>query len=73
MLTLVAIRNPGRELEAAGLLRRLAPHAKPNRRMIAFADEALGLGGRLADAVEAMGDPDFSTMGALVALPVVFD
>jgi predicted protein tyrosine phosphatase len=54
-------------------LRQLAPHAKPNRRMIALADEALGLGGRLAGAVEAMGEPDFSTMGNLITLPVVFD
>lgn len=72
-LTLVAIRNPGREAEAARLLRQRAPHAKPNRRMIGFADQALGLGGRLIEAVEAMGDPDFATMGTLVELPALLD
>ena len=71
-LTLVAQANPGQERAAARLLRERAPHAKPNRRMIRLADEALGLGGRLADAVDGMGTPDFATMGSLVALPARF-
>ena len=68
-----AIRSPGREADAARLLRQRAPHAKPNRRMTGFADQALGLDGRLEAAVEAMGAPDFATMGSLVALPAVLD
>ncbi len=72
-LTLAAIRSPGREADAARLLRQRAPHAKPNRRMTGFADQALGLDGRLEAAVEAMGAPDFATMGSLVALPAVLD
>lgn len=71
-LTLIAQANPGHEAAAARLLRQRAPHAKPNRRMIALADRALGLDGRLEAAVEAMGEPDFASMGALVALPARF-
>jgi predicted protein tyrosine phosphatase len=71
-LTLIAQASPGHEAAAARLLRQRAPHAKPNRRMIGLADEALGLGGRLVGAVEAMGEPDFATMGSLVALPARF-
>jgi predicted protein tyrosine phosphatase len=71
-LTLVAQANPGHEAAAARLLRQRAPHAKPNRRMIRLADEALGLRGRLVDAVERMGTPDFATMGTLVELPARF-
>lgn len=71
-LTLLAQANPGHEDAAARLLRERAPHAKPNRRMIALADRALGLEGRLSNAVAAMGEPDFATMGAVVELPVTF-
>ena len=68
-LTMIAIHNPGHEAEAAALLRERAPHAKPNRRMIAFADQALRLDGRLNQAVADMGEPDFATMGSLIELP----
>jgi len=71
-LTLIAQANPGHEEAAARLLRERAPHAKPNRRVIAMADRVLGLGGRLSGAVAAMGEPDFATMGTLVELPAVF-
>ena len=72
-LALIAQANPGHERAAARLMRERAPHARPNRRMIALADQALGLDGRLSDAVEGMGKPDFATMGNLVALPARFD
>jgi len=51
--------NPGRELEAAQALRRAAPHARPNRRIIAIADQIMGLDGRLEDAVEAIGPGNY--------------
>ena len=70
-LTLVAIHNPGQEAAAARLLRQCSPHAKPNRRMIAFADDALVLDGRLNQAVAAMGEPDFATLGELVEMPAI--
>jgi predicted protein tyrosine phosphatase len=37
-------------------MRQAAPHAYPNRRIIALADDMLGRRGRMVDAVEAMGD-----------------
>ena len=71
-LTLIAQANPGHEAAAARLLRERAPHAKPNRLMIRLADEALGLRGRLSDAVAAMGEPDFTGVGCLVEMPARF-
>ena len=50
-----AVVMPGREAEITRLLRQRAPHAFPNRRMIALADALLGRAGRLIAAVEAMG------------------
>ena len=50
-----AMTVPGREADITQLLRQRAPHAYPNRRMIALADALLGCAGRLMAAVEAMG------------------
>lgn len=47
--------NPGRETAAAAALRQAAPHAKPNRQIIALADRVMGLDNRLVAAVETMG------------------
>lgn len=58
-LILAMVHAAGRELQAARLLRARAPHADPNRRMIALADARLGLAGRLVSAVEAMGPACF--------------
>jgi predicted protein tyrosine phosphatase len=59
----------GRERELALLLRSRAPHADPNRRMIALADALLGRGGRLSAAVEAMGPAvPIGNVGPLVHL-----
>src|SRR5690606_8208428 len=44
------------ELEIARVMRRAAPHAYPNRRIVALADDLLGRRGRMVDAVDAMGD-----------------
>jgi predicted protein tyrosine phosphatase len=61
----------GRELEAAERVRRAAPHAYPNRRMIALADQLLQCEGRLIAAREAMGPPRLTFSGPLVALPLL--
>jgi predicted protein tyrosine phosphatase len=61
----------GRELEAAERLRRAAPHAYPNRRMIALADLLLRCDGRLVAAREAMGTPRLAFSGPLVSLPLL--
>ena len=60
----------GDALASALALRAAAPHAWPNRRIVALADAVLDCGGRLIDAREAMGDASMETRGSLVALPV---
>ena len=54
-LIALVVKAGGRELEAAQVLRNAAPHAWPNTRMVALADQILGCGGRLVAAREAMG------------------
>jgi predicted protein tyrosine phosphatase len=61
----------GREIEAAERVRRAAPHAYPNRRMIALADQLLQCDGRLIAAREAMGPPRLTFSGPLVELPLL--
>jgi len=68
-LIAMAASSPGRELEIARTLRARAPHAHPNRRMVALADELLGCGGRLVQAREAMGGSEPLSEGPLVHLP----
>lgn len=52
-------RSPGAdERRIARALREAAPHAYPNRRIVALADDMLGRRGRMVDAVDAMGDFD---------------
>lgn len=52
-------RSPGvDERRIALALRRAAPHACPNRRIVGLADHLLNRGGRMLAAVEAMGAYD---------------
>ena len=51
-------------------LRAAAPHAYPNRRIIALADEVLDLGGRLVEACEAMGSSSPVVEGPLTVLRI---
>ena len=67
-LAIACDRNPQvSENEIAWTLRRRAPHAYPNRRIIALADHLLDRRGRLIDAVEAIGRDD------LFVRPQAFD
>lgn len=69
-LVAVCVKSEADERSIAGHLRRVAPHAHPNRRIIALADGLLNRGGRLIAAVEAMG-PAAPVIGApLVRFPV---
>jgi predicted protein tyrosine phosphatase len=54
---IVCQRNPGREEQVARALRTAGPHAYPNRRIVALADEILGREGRMVAAVDAMTPP----------------
>jgi predicted protein tyrosine phosphatase len=57
-------RNPGVDERAIALtMRQRAKHAYPNRRIVALADDVLGRRGRMVDAVEAMGDYEYSGVG----------
>ena len=69
-LMLLCQANPGREREAARHLRKHAPHARPNLRLIALADEMLGCGGRLVEAVDDLGPALLVAQGPVVALPL---
>ncbi len=44
-----------KEAEVASQLRRASPTATPNTRLVALADDALGRGGRMVDAVRGIG------------------
>jgi predicted protein tyrosine phosphatase len=67
----LVVKAGGREQEAAVLMRKAAPHAWPNARMIALADEILGCEGRLVAAREAMGPADLMLAAPLVRLPLL--
>lgn len=53
-------RSPDADEHAiAQTMRAAAPHASPNRRIVALADDMMGRRGRMVDAVAAMGDYDW--------------
>jgi predicted protein tyrosine phosphatase len=64
-------KAPGREAEAAAAMRAAAPHAQPNRLMVALADQYLGCDGRLVAARDAMGYALPGERGPLTALPLL--
>lgn len=57
-------RNPqASEIAIARAMRSAAPHAYPNRRIVALADDWLGRQGRMVDAVEAIGGSGYVSLG----------
>lgn len=56
-LVALSVFNPGRERQAAALLRRQAQHVDPNAAIIRLADQTLQLGGGLVAAVDGMSAP----------------
>tara|TARA_R110002167_G_scaffold103658_2_gene268001 strand:+ start:1437 stop:1949 length:513 start_codon:yes stop_codon:yes gene_type:complete len=71
-LAVLCLYNEGREYEAARLLRQRAPHARPNRRIVQLTDRALGLDGRLIDAVDGIGPGNpYDGQARLVELPAL--
>ena len=62
--------NAGSERKAAALMRARAPHAQPNRRVVALADKLMDRKGRMIEAVAEMGPGDFDTEGTLFYVPV---
>ena len=63
--------GPGHELEIARAMRRRAPHAQPNRLLVSHADDALGRGGAMVAALNAMGPPLLVEEGVTTVLPLV--
>jgi predicted protein tyrosine phosphatase len=59
-LVALALDAPGREVEAARVLREASPFASPNRLLVSLADHLLQRKGALVAALDAMGDPDWS-------------
>jgi predicted protein tyrosine phosphatase len=58
-LVALVLDAPGREHEAAALMRSAAPFADPNRRLITVADAFLGRGGALVAALDSMGESEW--------------
>ena len=57
-------KSPEADERAMALaMREAAPHAFPNRRIVALADDILGRQGRMVDAVDAMGGNAFVNFG----------
>lgn len=71
-LAVLALHNPGREAEAARLLRAAGPHAVPNRLVLTLADRLLG-GDRLVRALEAMPPPTSAVYERPMTLPLRLD
>ena len=59
-LMALALHAPGREREAASLLRKAAPFACPNRLLVQLADNALGRAGALVAALDSMRQPEWN-------------
>jgi predicted protein tyrosine phosphatase len=57
-LIALALEAPGREHEAARVLREAAPFVNPNRLIVQLADVAMKRNGALVAARVAMGEPD---------------
>lgn len=58
------------EFEIALAMRRRAPHANPNALLVHHADQALGRGGRMMAALQAMGPPRMMLEGVTTAFPL---
>jgi predicted protein tyrosine phosphatase len=63
----------GNEDRIARQLRAAAPHAFPNPLLISHADAVLGRGGRMVEAVKAIGRGAIVAEGRVVELPLILD
>jgi predicted protein tyrosine phosphatase len=62
--------GPGAEQDIAEMLRERAPHAQPNKLLVRLADEALGRGGAMVRAIDAIGSGSMTTEGFPVEMPL---
>jgi predicted protein tyrosine phosphatase len=63
-------RNPGYEAEIADELRRRSPYVTPNKLMVKLADESLGRGGRMSEAIASIGRGAETAEGEPYQLPL---
>jgi len=63
-------RNPGFERDIAEELRRRAPSVTPNRLMVSLADDLLGRGGRMVEAIDWIGRGSDAFEGEPYQLPL---
>lgn len=66
----IAINPALDERALAEELRRRAPSATPNARLVALADEKLGRGGRMIEAIRAIGRGEDAFAGTPFVLPL---
>jgi predicted protein tyrosine phosphatase len=69
-ITLCALNPEAPEAQIARLLREASPTAYPNRLMVRLGDAALGRGGRMVQAVAAIGRGEVATEAVPFSLPV---
>jgi predicted protein tyrosine phosphatase len=69
-IALCALRPDRDEMELAATLRRAAPSATPNARLVAVADDILRRDGRMREAVAAIGRGADAFEGTPFSLPV---
>jgi predicted protein tyrosine phosphatase len=68
------LHNPDAdEFEIARMMRKASDTAKPNRRLIRFADEILQRDGRMIEAVAAMSPNQFTEEAVPFSIPSRFD
>ncbi|MBD8893078.1 tyrosine phosphatase family protein [Roseibium litorale] len=69
-ITACALRPEADEEELAQVLRRNAPSATPNARLVAFADKLLQRNGRMIDAIRGIGRGADAFEGTPFSLPL---
>ncbi|ATU92195.1 tyrosine phosphatase family protein [Phyllobacterium zundukense] len=70
-ITALALNPEIDEVQLAQVLRRNAPSATPNSRLVALADDMLGRKGRMVDAIKAIGRGEEAFEGTPFILPIV--
>ncbi len=68
-LIAMVLTAPGREREAAQMLRDRGPFVQPNRLLVRLADTLLARDGALVAALEAMGPPRLAREAPVLELP----
>jgi len=72
-IALCALNKNASESQAAETLRAAAPFARPNMRLVGLADTVLGRRGRMASAIEALGDGQWQATGQPFRLPAILE